>query len=68
MELYVRLQELLKERNMTQKELAEATGLRPTTISELCNNVRSTINREHLVKVAETLGISDIKELIELRK
>ncbi|MGF9913758.1 helix-turn-helix transcriptional regulator [Paenibacillus ehimensis] len=68
MELYVRLQELLKERNMTQKELAEATGLRPTTISELCNNVRSTINREHLVKVAEILGICDIKELIELRK
>lgn len=66
--LYVRLQEILDERGITQKQLSEMTKLRPTTISEMCNNVRSTINKEHLVKVAEALGIEKIDEMLEFRK
>jgi len=66
MKVNVRLNEVLKERNMTQKELSELTKIRPASISDLCNNVRTAINREHLAKVAEALNITDIRELIEL--
>lgn len=66
--LYIRLQEILDERGITQKQLSEMTKLRPTTISEMCNNVRSTINKEHLVKVAEALGIEKVDEMLEFRK
>lgn len=68
MELVILVSERLAERNMTQKQLAELTGLRPAAISEICNNQRTTINRAHLTKIADALGIEDIRELIELRR
>jgi putative transcriptional regulator len=33
-----RLKVLLAEHDMTQKELAEKTGIRATTVSDMCNN------------------------------
>ncbi|MBP1549406.1 MAG: helix-turn-helix transcriptional regulator, partial [Oscillospiraceae bacterium] len=35
------LRKLLSERNMTQAELAERTGIRPSTICDICNNTCS---------------------------
>lgn len=67
-ELYVRLAELLEERGMTQRQLVDLTGLRPATVSELANNLRTTIHRSHITKIADALGIEDIRQLIELRK
>ncbi|MEK3673498.1 helix-turn-helix domain-containing protein [Paenibacillus sp. FSL R10-2771] len=61
----IRLQEIIDERGINQKQLSELTKLRPTTISELCNNIRSTINREHLEKVMVALEIKNIAEIIE---
>lgn len=34
----IKLRVLLAEHEMTQKELAEKTGIRVTTISDMCNN------------------------------
>jgi transcriptional regulator with XRE-family HTH domain len=65
--IYIRLQELLKERGMSQLQLAHKTGIRTAAISEICNNLRTTINRDHLQKIADVLGLNDIHELIELR-
>lgn len=62
--LHVRIKEVLKERNITQKELAELTGIRPAAISELANNLRTTINREHIERIAEVLEITRIDDLI----
>lgn len=62
--IHVRLKEVLKEKDMTQKELAELTGIRRAAISELANNLRTTINREHVEKIAEVLGIEKLEELI----
>lgn len=67
-EVYLKLKEVLKERGITQKELAEMTGIRPTTISEMVNNQRSTINKEHLRKIIEVLEIEDIREIIDFKK
>jgi len=66
MSIKFRLKELLNDRNMTQKELVEKTGLRPNSISEMVNNQRSTINKEHAAAVANALGIEDLNELFEL--
>lgn len=64
----IRLSEILKEKGMTQKELAKLTGLRANVISELVNNQRTTFNKEHLMKICDTLEIDDISELIEIVK
>lgn len=68
MELVLLVADRLAERNMTRKELAEITKIRPASISEICNNQRISINREHLIKIAEALEIEDVRDLIELRK
>jgi transcriptional regulator with XRE-family HTH domain len=68
LEIYVKLDEILDKRGMTRKKLAELTGLRPNVISELCNNQRTTVNREHIGRIAEVLGIENIEELIQLHK
>ncbi|HDR4373424.1 TPA: helix-turn-helix transcriptional regulator [Bacillus cereus] len=65
--MYVILDKVLSERNMTQKQLAELTGLRPATISEICKNQRTTLNKEHLNKIANVLNITDITHLIEFK-
>lgn len=65
--LRVKLKEILDDRKITQKQLHEMTGIRTAAISELYNNQRKTINREHLTKIATALEIKDVTELIELR-
>jgi transcriptional regulator with XRE-family HTH domain len=62
--LKIRLKEILEERSMTQKQLSEIAQLRPNVISELCNNVRESINRTHLGKIAKALNIKDLNELL----
>ncbi|WP_145040978.1 helix-turn-helix transcriptional regulator [Paenibacillus sp. Y412MC10] len=64
MRLHIKLQEVLDERGLKQKELAALTGIRLGTISEICNNRRSTINREHLEIIAEKLDITEVNELL----
>lgn len=61
----IKLQKIIDERGITQKQLSELSKLRPTTISELCNNIRTSINREHLEKVMIALDIKEISEVIE---
>jgi putative transcriptional regulator len=65
--LYVKLAEILEERNITRTALAEMTGLRPNVVSEICNNQRTTVNREHLARIAKALEITDVSRLLELR-
>ena len=65
--LYVKLAEILEERNITRTALAEMTGLRPNVVSEICNNQRTTVNREHLARIAKALDITDVSRLLELR-
>lgn len=67
MEVYLKIKEVLTKREITQKTLSEMTGLRPTTISEMVNNQRQTINKEHLAKVIEVLAINDIREIIDFK-
>ena len=62
--MHVHLKEILKSRNMSQRELAKLTDIRPAAISELANNQRTTINREHVERIARVLKIERLDELI----
>lgn len=64
----LRLKDLLAKQNMTQKTLAEKTGIRESTISDITRGSRTVMNFEHISKIADALNIDDIRELIELKK
>ena len=44
----LRLKELLDEKGITQKKLAELAGVRESTISDIVRGSRTVINFEHL--------------------
>lgn len=67
MEIYVKVKDVLEQRNITQLQLAEMTGIRAAGISDICRNQQKAINRDHIVKIAEALNINDISELIEFK-
>lgn len=64
----VKVKEILEERKITQKKLAELSGIRESTISDIVRGSRTVINFEHLSKIAEALKITDIREIIDFEK
>ena len=54
----------LGELRRTQADLARATGIRPTTISEIYNDIAERISLEHLDLICEALDC-DITDIIE---
>ncbi|WP_196600993.1 helix-turn-helix domain-containing protein [Pectinatus frisingensis] len=62
----IRLKDLLEKNKIKQKQLAEMTGIRESTISDICRGSRTVMNFEHIAKIAEVLKITDIRDLIEL--
>jgi putative transcriptional regulator len=62
----IRLKELLKERCIEQKQLAEMTGLTERTISELVNNKTKRYPKSALEKIANALDIEDINQILTL--
>ena len=64
----IRLKELLDERDIKQKELAIQSGIRESTISDICRGSRTVMNFEHLARIADALDITDIADLIELKR
>lgn len=66
--IVLRLKQLLTEKKMTQKTLAEITGIRESTISDISRGSRTVMNFEHIAKIAEALEISDIRELVVLQE
>jgi putative transcriptional regulator len=65
MPIKIKLKEILKERGISQRELARLTGLRPNTISHLCSVQVDRVYLSTLEKVCKVLNI-DIQELIEV--
>lgn len=61
----IRLNEILKERNMLQKDLADASGLRESSISDMVRGIRSSINLDSLEKIMDCLEINDYNEIFE---
>ena len=61
----LKVKELLEERNITQKKLAQISGIRDSTISDIVRGTRTVINFEHLSMIAEALEFDNISQLIE---
>lgn len=61
----IQLRSRLEHMGMTQAELARLTGIRPSTICDLCNNNADFIKIDHLDKILEALKceFSDILEI-----
>ena len=70
MSYYVKLKikDLLEEKGITQKKLAEVSGVRESTISDIVRGARTVINFEHLGKIATALDVDDIRKIIDLEK
>ena len=64
----LKVKELLEERNITQKKLAQISGIRESTISDIVRGTRTVINFEQLSKIAEALEIDNISQLIDFEE
>lgn len=63
-----RLDELLKEKGVTQKQLSSMTGMRAGTISQWVNAKSGhTINLVQLMAIMVALRVTDITEIITIR-
>ena len=58
---------MLAMRDMTQKELAERTGIRPPTISAICTGAVKQLPVEALNKICKVLDCqpADLMEFVE---
>jgi putative transcriptional regulator len=59
----VRLADLLDERKMTQRELAEKTGISENTISKIAGGTPRQLQLETIDSICDVLGI-EISDLI----
>jgi putative transcriptional regulator len=62
----LKIKDALEKADMTQKELAQATGLREATISEMGQNARTVINKVHLAKIMDALDLTELSDILEL--
>ena len=51
----IHLSKLLGEKRWTQAYLAQMTGIRPNTISDIYNEVTERVSLEHLDRICEVL-------------
>lgn len=62
----LKVNDVIKDRNMTQKDLAEVAGIRPNTVSMLARGYVERLSLSHIEDIANALNITDIRELIDL--
>lgn len=62
----IHLSRILGEKRMSQAELARQTGIRPSTISDIYNEMTERLNIEYLDRICEYLDcrITDLIEYI----
>lgn len=65
--IVVKIPELLEKEGISLRELSRQTDIRHATLSELANGKRQRIQFEHIEKIADQLGIKDIREIIDLK-
>lgn len=60
------LHRILQERGISQAELSRMTGIRPSTVCDLCNNNADFLKVENLDKICSVLkcDVSDIVKFV----
>lgn len=61
-----KLSDRLYERNLTIRKVAELTGLRIATISDLCVGKKGAINLQHILVLMNVLRITDMSDIIDI--
>ncbi|OAA90883.1 helix-turn-helix domain-containing protein [Clostridium ljungdahlii] len=61
-----KLDDVLKERGLSQQQLAEITGLRAGTITELVKGNKTSTSKTHIITVMIALRITDIRDLFDI--
>jgi putative transcriptional regulator len=56
---------LIKQRGISLRELSRLSDVRHAALSELANRKRANINFAHIEKIADALGIDDIRDIID---
>lgn len=67
MNVIIKLDKLLQDRDMSQHELSRLTGIRQPSINEMCRNQTVRLPLNNLAKICEVLDC-DICDVIELSK
>lgn len=62
----VKIHELVNQRGISLRELSRLTDIRHAALSELANQKRQNINFSHIEKIADTLELNDIRDIIDL--
>lgn len=62
----LKIPELLKQHNISLRELSRLTDIRHAALSELANYKRQNINFGHIERIAEALEIENIRRIIDL--
>lgn len=63
--IQLKVKDLLHKRRMTQSQLSDMSGVPAATLSDIINDKRTSVNKEHLASIAKALDVTDIRELIE---
>lgn len=61
----LRLREILKERNITQSELAARTDIRPATINALARGNVERLSLTHVATIMKELKIDDMNVILK---
>ncbi|MDT2834398.1 helix-turn-helix transcriptional regulator [Vagococcus carniphilus] len=59
---------LAEKHNISLRELARLSNIEPSIINKMANNKRNSIYLEHIERIAETLDIKDLSEIIYLEQ
>lgn len=66
-EYVIKIDDCLKMRGLSQKDLSLMTGLRLGTISDMVNGKGISFNKTRIIAVMVALRITDINDLISIR-
>lgn len=61
----VKIEELKRKNGLSLRKLADRVGIRHATLSELSNGKRESISFSHIERIANELGINDIRDIID---
>mgnify|MGYP000851589150 FL=1 len=61
----LKIREVMSQKGITQTKLAELTGINQSVISQF--GKKNSINRNHLIKIVNALGITDIKQILDFK-
>ncbi|URZ16883.1 helix-turn-helix domain-containing protein [Clostridium felsineum] len=64
--LVSKLDQLIKERGLTQNKLSLITGIKPSIITRLAHGRTTSINKAHVLSIMIALRITDIRELFDI--